>query len=279
MWRRISADAEMHRITTGMVVMRMLTEEHFKCLASRLRVKTFAALLQEMCEDEIGTYIGKTFEERMAILIEAEVDSRDSKRIAKMHKQARFSEPDACIEDIIYLPERSLDKDYMNRLAACRYIKEHNHLIVISESGCGKSYLVQALGNAACRNLHSVRYIRHADLCKEINIARNSGSPKYYEAMKKFGDVKLLIIDDFFTTPISEANTFDTFEIIESRVNSGSLIIASIIDPEQWHLRIPTKTTADSLVERIVRRSKYIDLRGPNMRKYIAEQNGLVFVD
>jgi DNA replication protein DnaC len=248
----------------------MLTDEHFDTLAKRFKIKTFATKLKEICED--SAYARLTFEERMVILIETELAERDSKRISKLNKQARFAHTSACIEDVIYLPERSIDKDYLCRIAKGRYIADNDHLVLISESGLGKSYIAQALGNAACRQMHSVRYVRHADMCMELDIARINGTVSYSKAMLDFEKVEVLIVDDFFTAPISEQNAFDTFEIIEARVDKGSMIIASIIEPNEWHLRIPTKTTADSLLDRLIHRATYIDIKGPNMRKYLAEQ-------
>ena len=248
----------------------MLTDEHFETLAKRFKIKTFAAKLREICEGD--GYADHTFEEKMAVLIDTELAERNSKRINKLNKQARFACPGACMEDVIYLPGRSLDKDYLNRIARGRYIDDHDHLVLISESGLGKSYVAQALGNAACRQMRSVRYVRHADMCMELNLARTGGSVAYYKAMRELEGVSVLIIDDFFTAPVSEQNIIDTFEIVESRVDKGSMIIASIIEPEEWHLRIPTKTIADSLVGRLIHRATYLDIKGPNMRSYLAEQ-------
>jgi DNA replication protein DnaC len=249
----------------------MLTEEHFDALSKRLKIKTFSDKLHEMCTDG-SAYADKTFEERMAVLIEAEIEHRNNTYVSRMNKAARFADPGACLEGIIYLPDRSLDKDYLVRLAAGGYIKEHDHIVIICEAGLGKSFIAQALGNAACRQMRSVRYVRHADLCAELNVARTVAPEAYYGAMRRFEDVDLLVLDDFFTTPVSEQNIIDTFEIVEARVDRGSMVIASIIEPEEWHLRIPTKTMADSLLDRIMHRSRFIDIKGPNMRGYLAEQ-------
>ncbi|MDR2957428.1 MAG: ATP-binding protein [Coriobacteriales bacterium] len=256
-------------ITAEQVMMMLLDETHFAALKSRLRIKAFADKLSEMCEDD--SYDGLSFEEKMIILIETEVNSRDDKRILANYKKAGFASPAACMEDIIYMPGRSLDRDRMERLTRCDYIRQADHLVIISESGSGKSFLAQALGNAACRSLFEVRYTRHADMCMELNVARTGGAVDYHRAMLDFISPALLIIDDFFTTPISDQNVIDTFEIVEARVDKGSMILASIIEPEEWHLRISTKTMADSLVDRIVQRAKFIDLRGPNMRKHLAQ--------
>jgi len=244
----------------------MLTDEHFAKLKS-FRITAFGSRLREMVAD--GSLSQMTTEEVIAELICAEEEAKYSRKVLKLHGAARFAQPTACMEDVIYLPDRSLDKDYMQRLAHLNFLEEHDHIIIVSETGCGKSFIAQALGNAACRALKTVRYIRHPDLCRELNIARKANT--YYEVIKAFEKVDLLIIDDFFTEPVPEANVTDTFEIVESRVDRGSLIVASLIEPDQWHMRIKTKTLADSIIDRIVHRSLFIDLTGPNMREHLAK--------
>jgi DNA replication protein DnaC len=244
-----------------------LTEEHITRLTT-FKVRAMAEHLESLVET--GRLSELTIDECIIEMIEAEEEARASRKIARLNTKACFSLSKACMEDIIYLPERKLDRGYIERLASGGFIDTHDHIVIISETGSGKSYLTQAFGNAACRQMKSVRYVRHPDLCKELNIARKSGG--YYELMDSFIGVDLLLLDDFFTSSVTEVNVIDTFEIIEARVDRGSMVIASLIEPNQWHLRIKTETLADSLVDRIVHRSHYIDLAGPNMREYLAKQ-------
>ena len=244
-----------------------LNDEHYSKLTS-FRIRAMAEHLKGILEQ--GRDKKMTIEECVIEMIAAEESARADRKIARLNKQAGFSSDGACVEDIIYLPGRSLDRGYIERLATGRFIDDHDHLVIISETGGGKSYLTQAFGNAACRQMKSVRYVRHPDMCKELNIARKSGS--YYDLMESFIAVDLLLLDDFFTTSVSEANVIDTFEIIEARVDKGSMVIASLIEPDQWHLRIKTETLADSIVDRIVHRSHYIDIKGPNMREHLSNQ-------
>ena len=245
----------------------VLAEEHFSRL-TKLRVNAMAEHLRMLTKN--NRLKKMTIDECIIEMIEAEEEARASRKIARLNTKACFSLKSACVEDIIYLPERKLDRGYIERLATGRFIDDHDHIVIISETGSGKSFLTHAFGNAACRQMRSVRYVRHPDLCKELNIARKGGT--YYELMDSFIEVDLLLLDDFFTSSITEANVIDTFEIIEARVDKGSMVIASLIEPNQWHLRIKTETLADSIVDRIVHRSHYIDLVGPNMREYLANQ-------
>lgn len=79
----------------------MLTEEHFE-LFRQFRIKAMGDKLREMVEDE--SYDRFTFEEKMEMLIDAEAAARRERKVAKLVKDARFKDPSACVEDVVYLP-------------------------------------------------------------------------------------------------------------------------------------------------------------------------------
>lgn len=231
------------------------------------RVRAFADKCREISEDPGCDSMG--FLEKVALATESEDEVRRNRRIAKHNKEARFSNPMACIEDITYLPNRSLQKDTVIRLERCGYIKDGHNIIVTSPTGAGKSFFVQALGNAACRHGYKVRYIRHADLCRKLSIARRGD--RHYEVMEVFEETDLLILDDLFLEESDMTAVTDLLEIITHREAAGaSVVIASQLQPEEWHLRIDTKIIADALLDRIVNNAYKIEIDGPNMREYHA---------
>ena len=61
--------------------------------------------------------------------------------------------------------KRQLNKDRIARYAGCEWVERCEVMIIISKTGGGKSFLCQALGNAACRKLIRVRYTRLAGIC------------------------------------------------------------------------------------------------------------------
>jgi DNA replication protein DnaC len=231
------------------------------------RVRAFADKCVEISEDP--SCDSMDFLEKIALAVESENEVRRNRRIAKYNKEAGFSNPMACIEDITYLPDRSLSKDTVLRLERCDYIGDGHNVIVTSPTGAGKSFFVQALGNAACRHCYKVRYARHADLCRKLNIARRSGN--LYEAMEVFEETDLLILDDLFLEESDMVGVTDLLEIITHREAAGApVVIASQLQPEEWHLRIDTKIVADALLDRIVHNAYKIEIDGPNMREYHA---------
>ena len=244
----------------------MLSEEDF-ALFTKWRVGAFGRKLREICEDE--AFDDMTFEDKIGACIDAEPGARDSRKIDKAAKAARFKVKGACVEDIYYLPDRSLTRDRIARLASCAWVEARENLVVISESGGGKSYVAQAIGVSACRRLMSVRYVRLNDMFREINVARSEG--RVYDALDRFSGPDLLILDDFFTTPIENPlNAVDLFEILEAREGRGSTLIASQLEPDQWYLRVNSDLCADSILNRVVEHARFLDIKGPNMREYTA---------
>lgn len=246
----------------------MLSDEDFE-LFTRWRIRAFGQKLREICMDEGMDSL--TFEEKVGLCIEAERTAREDRKIQKAVRAARFKLPGACIEDIAYLPDRTLGRDRIARLASCAWIAANENLVILSESGGGKSYVAQALGNAACRKLLTVRYVRLNDMFRELNIARSEGA--LYDAIDAFSGPRLLILDDFLTTPIEDArNAIDLFEILERREGRGSTLFASQLEPDQWYLRIDSEICADSILGRIVKSARFIDIKGPDMRQYMASK-------
>jgi DNA replication protein DnaC len=136
----------------------------------------------------------------------------------------------------------------------------------------GKSFLSQALGNAACRRLIPTRYVRLADMCDELNRSRAAGDGTFYGRMDALKTVQLLIVDDFMTTPIATQNAVDLFEVMEAREGRRATVIASQLEPNEWYLRIEGELMADSILNRIATGARYVDLEGPNMREHFAKR-------
>lgn len=190
----------------------MLSEGDFAPFA-RWRVGAFGRKLREVCDDE--AYDDMTFEDKIGMRADAEIEARDSREIDKAVRTARFKLKGACVEDICHLPDRSVTRDRIARLATRARAGARESLVIISESGGGKSCIAQALGVAARRKLVSVRYARLNDMFREPSVARSEG--RVYDALDRFARPDLLVLGDFFTTPIeSPLNAVDLFEILEA---------------------------------------------------------------
>ena len=249
----------------------MINLETVKALRA-LRLPGMARELESQLEDP-QRYKELSFEDRLALMVDAESSSRRKNTINRRIRDARLSESIASVEAIEYHEDRELDKNLITKLATCAYIRENHHVILKGATGAGKSYIANALGVAACRKLLKVRYVRLPDLLNEFAVAKSLGTQnKVKTAYSKFD---LLIIDEWLLRPLPESEAYDLLEIIEACSRKGALILCTQYDTDEWYYRIDCdraedeeSAVAEGILDRIIHNKYSIKVKGRiSMRK------------
>jgi len=210
-------------------------------------------------------YHSLTFEDRVYNLLDAQYIFIQNKRIDRNSKASKIKDKQATMELIDYSVRRKLDKTQMMSLITMDFIRAKQNIIITGKTGTGKSYISQALGNRAIIDGFQVYYIRMATLLEDIKLSRIDGS--YTKLINKYSRYKLLIIDDFGVTPVSDDDTSNLFEIIELRSEHSSIIITSQLPVKDWYGYLNNNTAADAILDRIANTSHRIELEGESMRK------------
>ena len=201
-----------------------------------------------------------TFEQRLTLLVDAEVDSRHSHQIERLIKNAQLSDKGASIEDIKYYEDRRLNRDLIEQLATNEYITEGKNIVIVGATGTGKSYLACALGNCACLEGKKVLYIRLPDLITDLTLGKEQGN--YKKILKKYEKTDLLIIDEWLLIPANDVAQQYILEIMERRYRSKGTIFCSQFSSESWHKRLGGGALADAILDRIVSKSVTIKIEG-----------------
>ena len=239
-----------------------MLNEHTLDQLRGLRLDGMARAIEEQATSTAAAAL--SFDERLTMLVQREVDWRDDKRVTRLLKAARLKVSAACVEDINWRASRSLDRALVATLAGGDWLRHARNLLITGATGCGKTWLACALAHQAARSGFSVLYVRAARLFDELQVAHGDGS--FARRLIQLAKLDLLVIDDFAISPIGPAERSDLLELLDDRVGTRSTIITSQLPVKAWHTYINDPTLADAILDRVVHSSHRIDLKGKSLR-------------
>ncbi len=243
----------------------MLNEQTFDKLYAMKLAGMADALKDQMARPDMD---GLAFEQRFAMLVDAQHLFRENKRMKRLLEKAKLK-VSASMEDVDYRTSRGLDKSVFLKLGTCEWIRHHQNVIIVGPTGVGKTFLACALANRACREGMSSFYIRTPKLYYMLGLARADGS--YARVLSRLAKTSVLVLDDLGLSALTDQERQDLLEVIEDRHGSGSTIVTSQLPIEHWHEVIGDPTIADALLDRLVHNAHKITLKGESMRRRKAQ--------
>ncbi|QGY47580.1 ATP-binding protein [Maribellus comscasis] len=211
-----------------------------------------------------ANYHDYTTDQYIAMLVDQEWEYRQERKITGLVAKAKFKQQ-VSILDIDYNHPRNLDRNLFERLVSLDFIRRNENIIITGPTGCGKSYLAQALGMHACQMTYKTSYFNTARLMEQVKLSKLQGD--YLVLLKKIQNTQLLILDDFGLTAIDQMQRQALLDIVEHKYDNASIIFTSQIPVKEWHGLIAEHTIADAILDRIVYSSHRIELNGQSMRK------------
>lgn len=205
-----------------------------------------------------------SFEERVALLIDREVNARNDRKLVRLLKNAHLKYAQAAIEDIDARAGRGLERREVMSLALGDWVTAGHSVLITGPTGAGKSWLACALAQYACRRGHSALYQRVPRLPEELRIRHGSGA--FGKWLLQLAKTDVLVLDDWGMGAIDSMTRSDLLEIIDNRAGHKATIITSQLPVEHWHAWIGDATIADAILDRIMQRNHRFTLTGDSLR-------------
>ncbi|WP_257016341.1 IS21-like element helper ATPase IstB [Rhodococcus sp. ACS1] len=172
----------------------------------------------------------------LAEVLSAEVDDRTERRRARRLNDAKFPRIKRLADfDVDAVP--GISAGTLGHLAAGGYLDAGEPVVLLGDSGTGKSHLLIGLGLAACEQGRRVRYITCAQLVNELVEAADERILSHVVA--RYGRLDLLLLDELGYVQIDPRGAEMLFQIITEREERASIGIASNLPFSEWGTVFP----------------------------------------
>jgi DNA replication protein DnaC len=211
-----------------------------------------------------------TPEELLRTLVEAEICARDAAGARHRLKAAAF--PVAKTLEEFDIAASSIPRATFDYLASLEWIGAHENLCLVGPAGTGKSHTLIALGMAAVKAGHRVRYFTAAELVETLyrGLADNSVGRGIDTLLR----ADLVIVDELGFAPLDDTGAQLLFRFVAAAYERRALGIGSHWPFEQWGRFLPEHTTAVSLLDRLLHHSIVVVTEGESFRMRQARSQG-----
>jgi len=203
------------------------------------------------------------YEEFLFRLLKDEVERREAKQLDQRVRRANF-EHRKTLEDFDFHFNPEIPKQKVLDLATCTFIERNHNVLLLGQTGVGKSHIAQAIGHRACRAGHATLYVEANDLLKQLRAARADNS--YDRKMARLTGVRLLVIDDLGLRPLADHEPIDLYELIRLRYERGSTIITSNRDTDELAELFGDPLLASAAMDRLLHGAHILRLVGETHR-------------
>ena len=206
---------------------------------------------------------GARYETYLHHLAEQEVLSRMGRKIQLRIKKAQFPNLKTLDSfDFERLPQ--LDKKHVLQLMQGDFANSAENVLVLGNSGTGKTHLALALGLTFCQKGESVLFQTAAHLVHSLIEAHDE--KKLLSFKKKLKSYTILIIDELGYVPFSKTGAELLFEILSDRYEQKSVIITSNLPFEEWPQVFVCHRLTGALLDRITHHSHILLMNGESYR-------------
>ncbi len=187
-------------------------------------------------------------------------------KIQRLIKRAGLRYPQADLRTIDLAEERGLDRGVIAGLDAGNYLGQHLNVAFQGATGSGKSFLLCALAESACRGHYRACYVRMPDLAKQVEAAAlKPGGPA--KLVRKYSAYTLLAIDEWLVDKPDERFRRFLLELMELRYGNAGTAFVTQLATKEWHSRLGGDISAAAILDRIVHDTVWIDTGEFDMRQ------------
>jgi DNA replication protein DnaC len=235
----------------------LLLEHHLKALRLPTMLHEYDKVARQCAAEQVD------FTRYLLRLTELELLDRDRRATERRIRQAKFAVVKS-LDSFDFLAIPSLNKTLVLELARCEFLARKENLLLLGNSGTGKTHIALALGLAACQRGHRVRFTTAAALVSELIEARDEKHLQRFQ--KLLAGYELLIIDELGYVPLSKTGAELLFETFSQRYERASTLVTSNLPFQEWTEVFGSERLTGALLDRLTHHVNILEMNGDSYR-------------
>jgi DNA replication protein DnaC len=184
----------------------------------------------------------------LAEALTAECDERDARRRIRLVNEAKFPRTKR-LSDFDHTRIPDLTPATLADLAAGSWIDRGEPLVLLGDSGTGKTHLLIALGACAAEAGRRVRYLTCAQLVNEL--AEAADDKQLTRVLGRYARLDLLCLDEIGYLTLDPRGAELLFQVITARDERASVACASNAPFSEWGNTFTDPRLAAAVVDRL----------------------------
>ncbi len=242
----------------------VLLEHHLKQLRLPTFLREYDKVARQCAADSVD------YPRYLLRMTELELLDRERRATERRIYQARFPVVKS-LDSFHFLAIPSLNKSLVLELARCAFLQRRENVLLLGNSGTGKTHLALALGLVACQRGHRVRFTTAAVLVHELIEAQDERRLRRYQ--KQIASYELLIVDELGFVPLSKTGAELLFEVFSQRYERGSTLVTSNLPFQEWTEVLGSERLTGALLDRLTHHVHILEMNGESYRLKESKRN------
>jgi DNA replication protein DnaC len=196
-------------------------------------------------------------------LVERESLDREKRAAERRVKNARFPVIKT-LDTFDFKAQPSINEKLVRELMVGEYIDRKENILLVGNSGTGKTHLASALGFAGCMQGRKVRFYAVNTLATHLK--EMTEQRQLERTVKQLEKQNLLILDELGYVPFSKTGAELLFEVISRAYERLSLIVTTNLPFESWVDIFGCERLTGALLDRLTHRVHILEVNGPSYR-------------
>lgn len=206
---------------------------------------------------------GLSYEAYLLALLEQEARTREENQRQSRLKKAVFPARKT-LDTFEFHLIPSLNKPKVLTLAKGEFVEKHENVLLVGNSGTGKTHIATALGVELIQQGYKVRFVTACALIEELLTAKEEHRLLGME--KQWLKYDVVICDELGYVPFTKTGAELLFQFFSARHERKSVIVTTNLDFSEWVQLFGEEKMTAALLDRLTHRAHILLMNGESYR-------------